>query len=155
MLRHLAIFGLTLLAGTRSAAAQHSAGARDSSEAEISARLRAFYFNLAHRDWEALTADILAAKVVAHRAPPGSPLLPGDAPGGAGLGAGGARCVGAQSVSIEHAVITVEGDWAEVRVPHCAPPVAHDGFRLIRFDSRWRFVAIHLVRQPITITVGR
>jgi hypothetical protein len=46
-----------------STAAAQQSERLDSARAQIHTTLRAFYFNLAHQDWEALTADILAAKV--------------------------------------------------------------------------------------------
>lgn len=145
MLRNLAIFGLTILAGTTSAAAQHSAGVADGSKAEIAARLRSFYFNLARGDWEALTADVLAAKVVAHRAAP-------KARPSASLARPAPRppvCSMSDSVSVEHAVINIQGDWAAVTIPHCAAGRGWDEFRLIRFSGRWRFVSIELFQQPV------
>ena len=42
----------------------------DSTKAQLRTTLRAFYFNLAHQDWEALAADILSAKIVASRPAP-------------------------------------------------------------------------------------
>jgi hypothetical protein len=42
------------------AAAQHPTIQTDSPRAELRTALRAFYFNLAHRDWEALAAQILS-----------------------------------------------------------------------------------------------
>src|SRR5688572_972992 len=49
-------------------AQQHSGP--DTPRVEIRTILRSYYFNLAHHDWEALTAGILAAKIVAHRPAP-------------------------------------------------------------------------------------
>ena len=122
--------------------------------AEIAARLRSFYFNLAHNDWEALTADILAAKVVAHRPPPQSRLLR-PAASDTRLGRGEGVCSPDRSVSVQDTVISVQGDWAEAVVPHCARVSGHDEFRLIRFAGRWRFIAIHLFQQPVSLTVDR
>ena len=68
------VFAMLLCA--RSGQAQGSARtgdwaeADDSAQAHVRTTLHAFYFNLAHRDWEALTADILPAKIVAHRPAP-------------------------------------------------------------------------------------
>jgi hypothetical protein len=61
---------LAALAVYASTAAAQQSERFDSTRAQIHTTLRAFYFNLAHQDWEALTADILAAKVVAHRPAP-------------------------------------------------------------------------------------
>jgi hypothetical protein len=47
------------------ATAQRTAARQDSVEAQLRGVLRAFYFNLAHHDWEAIAADVLSAKVMA------------------------------------------------------------------------------------------
>ena len=61
--RRTALSLVTLLvAATATAAAQQAPARNDSTRAQIHRTLRAFYFNLAHDDWEALTADILPAK---------------------------------------------------------------------------------------------
>jgi hypothetical protein len=127
---------------TTEAAGQAATG--DDTVVEIRARLRSFYFNLAHNDWEALTADILPAKVVAHRPPPESLLQ--------GLSA--AACSSRDSISLEQTVITTDGDWAEAAVPHCSGDEGSDQFRFIRFAGRWRIVSIDLLQQP-KATVGR
>jgi hypothetical protein len=151
----LLAFAVLVAGAGNGAAAQESTADRGGAAAEIRGRLRSFYFNLAHNDWEALTADILAAKVVAHRPRPESLLVEGESPPQPGLSARGARCSGSESVSIEQAVITLEDEWAAVTVPLCAPVVGHDEFRLIRFDGRWRFVSVHLFQQPLNVTVER
>jgi hypothetical protein len=120
--------------------------AADSLQAQISQTLRAFYFNLAHGDWEAVTADILAAKVVAHRSSPSVRLPSGDQ---------AASCAGLQGPQIEQASITFVGDWADVFVPRCGRDLAGgDQFRMIRFEERWRFVAIHLFEEPLNFSAG-
>ena len=101
--------------------------------AGIHPTLRAFYFKLAHHNWEAIAADVLSAKVVAHRAPPQFEPVPVAAcPSGAGA-------------LVDAAVIRRDGDWAEVSVPRCdgGSPGA-DQFRLTHFEERWRFVYIEL-----------
>jgi hypothetical protein len=117
----------------------------DSSRAQIQTTLRSWYFNLAHRDWNAVTDDILAAKVVAHRVPPppfrnlmveptATPTL--------------RECTGGQIALVEAAVIRRDGDWAEVWVPRCeASFMEEDRFRLIHFQQRWRFVYIDLYEE--------
>jgi hypothetical protein len=154
MPRNLRLAALVFLLLGSTAAAQESGTAPDAASGEIGGLLRSFYFNLAHNDWEALTADILAAKVVAHRAPP-KRFLPATAMLGAAVSPAARACSPSQSVSIENAVISAEGDWAEVSVPHCGPVVGQDEFRLIRFAGRWRFVAIHLFQQPVSVTAER
>ena len=150
------LLALTLLLMGRSTAAigQEPATVGNEAHAEIAARLRSFYFNLAHNNWEALTADILAAKVVAHRSPPESQLLR-PASADTGLGRGEGVCSTDRSGSVQYAVISMQGDWAEAVVPHCARVSGHDEFRLIRFAGRWRFIAIQLFHPPVSLTVDR
>ena len=156
-LRNLTFLALavSLLGGGADAAAQAPTAGRDRAAAEVAGRLRSFYFNLAHNDWEALTADILAAKVVAHRPPPDDLVLGQGAPARTEVSRGGVAGSTAESISIEQAVITIAGDWAEATVPHCALVGAGDHFRLIRFGGRWRFVSIQLDPQPVNTMVGR
>jgi hypothetical protein len=41
-------------------------------------------------------------------------------------------------------------------VPSCAAaPAGADEFRLIRFESRWRFVYIHLFEEPVSVSADR
>ena len=147
----LTALAFLLLGTSTAAAAQEAPAVPTAAAAEISGRLRSFYFNLGHNDWEALTADILAAKVVAHRSLPERLLLESLSP--PGTGSSPVVCSGA--VSVEQAVITVEGDWAQASVPHCGPVSRHDEFRLIQFAGRWRFVSIRLSQQPVNVTAGR
>jgi hypothetical protein len=153
MPRSLTLVALGLLLMGSSAAAQNSSDAPDEM-AEIGRRLRSFYFNLAHSDWEALTADILPAKVVAHRLPPES-LIRDESRAAPALPLRASACSAGEPVSTGNAVIRLQGDWAEAIVPHCAPEVGRDEFRLIWFGGRWRFVSIQLFRQPVSVTVGR
>ena len=152
---------LTLLAlavaamSPASAVAQDRPVAQTEAAAEIAGRLRAFYFNLAHHDWEALTADILAAKVVAHRAMPETWSLTGRQLDLSRPSSGDVVCPAKERISIRQAVITVVGDWAEALVPHCPADNGSDEFRLIRFAGRWRFVGIHLLQQPVSVTAER
>lgn len=131
------------------ATAQQSLVASDPARAQIHTRLRAFYFNLAHKDWEALTADILAAKVVAHR----------PAPDGLLAAAGSHKafaCSADKGPLIEGASIILDGDWAEVSVPRCVATLAgSDEFRLIHFEARWRLVYIRLFEEPLIVSADR
>jgi hypothetical protein len=145
----------TLFAWASTAAAQQSPVSPDSARAQIQATLRAFYFNLAHADWEALTADILAAKVVAHRpAPEHLVLAAGSARRAVGPSSPPGElppCPTGAAARVDKATITLEGDWAEVVVPRCVPgEVEVDEFRLIRFENRWRLVYIELAGSPHT-----
>ena len=131
------------------ATAQQSSISSDSARAQIHTRLRAFYFSLAHQDWEALTADILAAKVVAHRPVP-------DALVAAANSRGSTACAASTPPSVEQATIILDGDWAEASVPRCASTLAgSDEFRLIHFDERWRLVYIRLLEEPVIVSTDR
>ena len=149
----LTALAFLMLGSGTAAAAQEATVVPTGAAAEIGGRLRAFYFNLGHNDWDALTADILAAKVVAHRRPPERLLLAPLTPPGTASSPAEKVCPGA--VAVEQAVITVEGDWAGASVPHCGPVSLHDEFRLIQFAGRWRFVSIHLSQQPVNVTAER
>jgi hypothetical protein len=151
----LTAIAFLVLGSSRMLAAQDGPAFRNEGIAEIGGRLRSFYFNLASNNWDALTADILAAKVVAHRPPPEMLLLRAATPAGAGASLVERPCSGDLSVSVHQAVIAVEGDWAEARVPHCGPVPRYDEFRLIRFAGRWRFVSIHLSQHSLSVTVER
>jgi len=149
--RRAALALMTLsIAATATAAAQQASAQRDSSRAQIERTLRAFYFNLAHDDWEALTADILPAKVVAHRSAPEALVM--SAPSAAGAPV---ECASPATPSIDGAIITLDGDWAEVSVPRCTAPRGADEFRLILFERRWRFVYIDLFREPLHLSTER
>lgn len=132
---------------TASASAQ-STIQPDSARAQIQATLRPFYFNLEHRDWEALTADILAAKVVASRTAPEVMMA-------AAAERDPAPCSSETPALVSQAVITLEGDWAEVTVPRCTvASAAADEFRLIHFEERWRIVGIRLFQEPLAVSTG-
>jgi hypothetical protein len=138
--RTLLMLGAALAASPAVAGAQETA-APDT--AGINPTLRAFYFNLAHRDWGAIASQALSAKVVAHRPPPeamvadaaaahSAPMLTCDAAG-----------------SVDGARIAFMGDWAEVSVGRCpAGTRGVDEFRLVRFERSWRIVYIRLFEEP-------
>jgi hypothetical protein len=154
---------IALLASTANATAQQPEKKLDSTRAQIHTTLRAFYFNLAHRDWEALTADILAAKVVAHRPAPESLVAAASrpraqSPGRAGLSLAGnpAACPLGGAALVEQAKIALDGDWAHVSVPHCpALSSGADEFRLIHFEERWRMVYIDLFPESVNRSTER
>jgi hypothetical protein len=140
-----------LIASISTAEGQHSPARPDSAPAQIHRTLRAFYFNLAHHNWEALTADILAAKVVAHRPAPEALVLAAGAPRGQP-----GPCPSIAMASLDQATIVLEGDWAEVSVPRCtAASAGLDEFRLINFEERWRIVFIELFREPMNVSAER
>ena len=126
----------------------------DSTQAQLRTTLRAFYFSLAHHDWEALTADILPAKVVAHRPAPEAlvtaarlPDRPTKAAGSAPPADAPPACPSSAAALVDLARITLDGDWAEVSVPRCGGTTAGaDEFRFIHFERRWRIVYIDLSR---------
>jgi hypothetical protein len=148
-----------LVASTAGAAAQGPPVQGDSSRAQIHTSLRAFYFSLAHRDWEALTADVLPAKIVAHRPAPQVLVAAAESAGRIGQVAATAEAVACSptpTTPVDQAIITLDSDWAEVTVPRCAASLAGaDEFRLIRFEGRWRFVYIHLFEAPVTVSTDR
>jgi len=133
------ILGMAILPG--GAKAQETATAPDSSA--IHTTLRAFYFNLAHRDWEAIASQVLPAKVVAHRPAPEAMVAAAD----------GADC---PTHPGDLARITTEGDWAEVSVARCQEGKrGEDEFRLIHFEQRWRIVYIDLFEERLSVTAER
>ena len=135
----------------------------DSIQAQLRTTLWAFYYFLAHQDWEALSADILPAKMVAHRPAPEAlvaasklptrPAWPlGSAPGGGDP----PGCSPNAAALVDQAIVTLDGDWAEVSVPRCAAtPVGADEFRLIHFEGRWWIVYIDLFRESGTGQLAR
>ena len=152
-------FGLVLLlvAPTATAMAQQPSLQLDSAQNQIHTRLRSFYFNLAHRNWEALTADILAAKVVAHRTAPEAFVTAGGHMGGSSSALPRPNgCSPSAVLIMDNAIIRLDGDWAEVSVPRCGATVGGiDEFRLIRFEKRWRFVSIDLFEEPLSLSPDR
>jgi hypothetical protein len=150
------LFATVLIVWTARASAQAPIQP-DSARAQIHTSLRSFYFNLAHHDWEALTADILAAKVVAHRPAPEA-LLAAASAGAFPLADGPATCSSNQAALVDQAIITLEGSWAEVSVPRCPAALAGAGadeFRLIHFEERWRFVYIALFGEQVDLSTDR
>jgi hypothetical protein len=119
----------------------------DSSRVQIQAILRNWYFSLAHRDWNAVTADILPAKVVAHRPRP-SVWLKSPRPESAEVSEV-RHCTVGQTGLVQAAQLRQEGDWAEVWVPRCAAGfLGGDSFRLVYFEQRWRIISIELYERP-------
>ena len=148
-----------LLASAGTAIAQQPRALLDSARAHIHSTLRAFYFNLAHQDWTALSADILPAKVVAHRPAPETLMVAAASPGRtAGLSPAAdepVACSSNATVLVDQATITLDGDWAEVSVPRCSAPAGADEFRLIHFEERWRFVYIDLFEESVNVATDR
>jgi hypothetical protein len=139
------------------ATAQLAAVRQDSAEAELRGVLRAFYFNLAHQDWEAIAADVLSAKVVASRPAPASLQMVGRDQAGTRRPGGPAgepmACSASSSAVVDGAAIHIAGDWAGVSIPRCGiVPRGSDEFRLIHFEKRWRFVYIDLMEEPMMVS---
>lgn len=150
--RTAAATAVTLLACTIPATAQNSAVPSDSARAELRTTLRAFYFNLAHRDWEALAAQILSAKVMASHPVPEQLLT---------LATHSTRvdsstdCSSAANSRVDHATIALDGDWAGALVPQCPPTARADEFRLVRFERRWRIIYIDLSQEAGAVQLAR
>jgi hypothetical protein len=144
----IALFA-ALLASSATVTAQQPPTQPDSARLQIRTTLRAFYFNLAHHDWEAVTADILPAKVVAHRPAPESLVAAAGLPASTKCPAGGTALV-------DQAIIRLDGDWAEVTVPRCTSALAGaDEFRLIHFEARWQVVHIDLFQESVNFSADR
>jgi hypothetical protein len=153
-----------LITSTAYLHAQQSGVRSDSARTQIQSILRAFYFNLTNHDWEALTADILAAKVVAHRPAPEALVIAGNtprrqSPGGSGGSSSPAvapvECSSTAAAEVDRATLVLDGDWAEVSVPRCtAGGSGIDEFRLIDFELRWRIVYIDLFEEPMKAGVA-
>ena len=159
--RIVALVGMLAAIGTTVAAQQPNTRA-ESAEVRIRTSLRAFYYSLAHHDWEALTAGILPAKVVAHHPAPAAIVAasqPHERP---------ANCPAAIADRVDDAEITMDGGWAAASVARCgageieigsgevgATDVGVDEFRFIEFDGRWWIVNIELFRDPGTLQLGR
>jgi hypothetical protein len=139
--------------------AQQSPAQPDSARAQIHTSLRAFYFNLARQDWEALTADILAAKVVAHRPAPAALVAAAASASREVAGSEAnhrAACSSSATPLVDQAIMLLDGDWAEVSVPRCGTVAGgRDEFRLIRFEERWRIVYIDLFQEPLNVSTDR
>jgi hypothetical protein len=146
-----------LLALALPAAAQRAAVQPDSAEAQLRGVLRAFYFNLAHHDWEAIAADVLSAKVMASRpAPVSIQAATGDrarAERSSGSTDEPVACSSSTSAVVDEAAIQLDRDWAGVSIPRCGVASAGaDEFRLIHFEKRWRFVYIDLFEEPMMVS---
>ena len=157
--RVVALVGLLAAIGT-TVAAQQPPTRSEPADLQIRTSLRAFYFSLAHHDWEALTAGILPAKVVAHHPAPAvivAASQPRERP---------ANCAPAIAERVEDAEITLDAGWAAASVAGCganevgsaesgANDAGVDEFRFIEFDGRWWMVHIELSHDPGTLQLAR
>ena len=134
-----------LMALALPAAGQQAAAQQDSLEIQLRSVLRAFYFNLAHHDWEAVAADVLSAKILASRPMPERLMGPASEP---------VECApGTFAAAVEEAIIQREGDWAAVSIFRCdGASAGADQLRLIQFEKRWRFVYIDLFEAPMIVS---
>lgn len=144
--------GLLLMAAAP-ATAQRTAIAPDSARAQIRPVLRAFYLNLASRNWDALAAYVLSPKLLERRGAPGDlQLVARDRTRGRGSPAAVAApraCPSSASPIIDEAVIRLDGDWADVSVPRCSGPAPGvDQFGMLYFEQRWRFIYTDLFQAP-------
>ena len=127
-----------------------AAVAQESDSSAIHTTLRAFYFNLAHHDWEAIASQVLPAKVVAHRLAPQAMLAAAESP--APLD-DAPHCSKGPS---DLARITTDGDWAEVSIARCEGGMrGADEFRLLHFEQRWRILYIDLFQPRLRVTAER
>ena len=139
--------------------AQQPLARSEPAELRIRTALRAFYFSLAHHEWEALTAGILPAKVVAHYpAPPAmAASLPDERP---------VNCAAPIAERVEAAEITIDAGWATAAVARCGAGDigsgemgANDGgvdeFRFVEFDGRWWIVHLELSQDHGTVQLAR
>ena len=149
-----ALIGLATAGGTP-ALAQQPLTRSEPAELRIRTSLRAFYFSLAHHDWEALIAGILPAKVVAHRSAPAAIVAASRAPQRT------ASCPSTIVGRVEGAEIKIDAGWAAATVARCdvgetgGSDTGADEFRFIEFDGRWWIVYIELSRDSGVVRLAR
>jgi hypothetical protein len=142
-----ALIALLATTGT-TAAAQQPSTRSEPAEFRIRSLLRAFYFSLAHHDWEAVSAGILPAKVVAHHPVPAA-IVAASHPHERL-----SNCPQAIAERVEAAEITIDADWAAASVARCGAGGA-DEFRFTEFDGRWWIVHTGLSRDSGTVQLAR
>jgi hypothetical protein len=145
--------GVLLLAVTPPAIAQEVAAPPDSARAQIRAVLRAFYLNLASQNWDALAVYVLSPKLLERRGAPGElQMVARDRTrrrGSPPALAAPRTCPSSASPMIDEAAIRLDGDWADVSVPRCSGPAPGvDGFGMLYFEQRWRFIYTDLFQNP-------
>ncbi len=152
--RLLLILGVLLSGLTQRATAQEVTPAPDSARAQIRAVLRAFYLNLASRNWDGLAAYVLSPKLLERRGAPGDlQMVARDRTRGRRSDAAVAAprtCPSSASPMIDESAIRLDGDWADVSVPRCSglsPGV--DEFGMLYFEQRWRFIYTDLFQGPL------
>lgn len=137
------ILGLMLPAAH--AARGQATATPDTATEQVRSVLRAYYRNYKSGNWDALAAYVLSPKLLERRGIPADsarvlrdrtrPRIVAHAvlpP---------ASCPSPESPMLQAAAIRVDGDWAEVSVARCnGPRGGVDEFRLLYFESRWRFI---------------
>ena len=117
------------------------------------ASARAFYFNLEHRNWDALSTYVLSPKLLERRGTPADiEMVTRDRDRGrasAHAEAASSACPSRTSPRVDEAAIRLDGDWAEVSVSRCSETTAGvDEFRMLYFEDRWRFIYTDLFEAP-------
>jgi hypothetical protein len=145
----VAIAAVLLLTRLQTLNAQDAQTRSTPSAEEVRVVLRAFYFALAHREWEALMRHTLPAKVTTRWIMPDSLLTAranGPGPSRAGHGSGAEpACHADDAQRIAFAAVRLGPEWASARVPACADGSGpSDEFRFLRVQGAWRIVYIAL-----------
>lgn len=145
--------GALLITVAQAASAQQAAILPDSARAQIRAVLRAFYFNLEHRNWDALSTYVLSPKLLERRGTPADvEMVTRDRDRGRASShaeAASGACPSRTSPRVDEAAIRLDGDWAEVSVSRCSETTAGvDEFRMLYFEDRWRFIYTDLFEAP-------
>lgn len=151
------LFFVLLLTPAQPLSGQAASSIESPQAEEIRGVIRAFYFHLAHQDWDAVGRQILPAKVVARWAPPDALLPPhtshiGDARGSPfeaavarQMAKAEPRCTADHARAVAHASVAIEGRWAAVSLAPCSEgSMAGDEFRLFFMQGSWRIVHIAL-----------
>ncbi len=146
---------ILLLVLIQPAVAQEAATEADSAPVHIRAVLRAYYQNLANRNWDALSTYVLSPKLLERRGAPGDvQIVASDRTRGRGSShatAGPLSCSSSRSPAVDDAAILLDGDWAEISVPRCSGTLSGvDAFRMLYFENRWRFIYTDLFEAPPT-----
>jgi hypothetical protein len=152
--RVVVLVGMLAAIGTTAVAQQPGTWSAPA-ELRIRTSLRAFYFSLAHHDWEALTAGILPAKVVAHHPAPPAIVAASQAHERP------ANCPPTIAERVESAELRIDAGWAAATVASCGDgeidtnEVGTDEFRFIEFDGRWWIVYLELSQDSGAVQLAR
>ncbi len=146
------MFAVLLITVVPPVAAQSAVPAPDSARAQIRGVLWAYYYNLAHRNWDWLAAYVLSPKLLERRGAPGElQRVAKDRTRGRGaphLVHASQACPSKTAPMIDEATIRLDGDWAEASVERCiGDSLVVDEFRLLYFEERWRFIYTDLFQS--------